>query len=218
MNIWWSVRYNMLVIGLWCFAWSEPRMHLCSWWWMMDRDHKAWNVLSLCGLIMDILDLNYWRIFYCINVMIWVWLMSGIATKFWVNIFRCVRGFALVKARIHAGSDHHSHVYYLKYDIWSCRLDLVVVAKFCVLLCVLVTMFWWQCSECSNWLTVIFFSDDGFSVIDWFSCGWFRDWWLIFQWLVDANVFDDWITVMMDPVWKFMKRGPWRKKEGHSLL
>jgi len=25
---------------------------------MMDQDLKAWNVLSLCGLIMDRLDLN----------------------------------------------------------------------------------------------------------------------------------------------------------------
>ena len=120
LNIWWSVRSSMLVMVLWCFAWSESRMHLCGWWWMMDQDHKAWNVLSLCGLIMDRLDLNYWHMFYCINVMIWVWLMSGIAAKLWVNICRYVRGFTLVKARIHAGLAHESSVYNMKYDIWSC--------------------------------------------------------------------------------------------------
>ena len=116
------------------------RMHLRGWWWMMDRDLKAWNVLSLCGLIMDRLDLNYWRMFYCINVMIWVWLMFGIAKKLWVNICRSVRGFTLVKARIHAGSAHQSSVYSMKYDIWSYSWIWLLLQNY-----VVCSVFWWLC-------------------------------------------------------------------------
>ena len=130
----------MLVMGLWCFSWSEPRMHLCGWWWMMDWDHKAWNVLSLCGLIMDRLDLNYWRMFYCINAMIWVWLMSRIAAKLWVNICRSVHGLALVKAHMYVGLVHYSSVYIMKDNIWSCRWIWWLWQS-----SVICFVFWWLC-------------------------------------------------------------------------
>jgi len=161
MNIWWSVRSRMLVMGLWCCVWFESKMHLCCWWWMMDRDHKAWNVLSLCGLIMDRLDLNYWHMFYCINVMIWVWLMSGTTAKLWVSICRSVRGLALVKVRMYASLILHSSVYIMRYDIWSCSWIWLLLQS-----SVVYSVFWFQ----------------------WFSIGWFKDWWwryklmIVLQW------------------------------------
>ena len=140
----------MQVMGSCCFTWSKTRMHLCGWWWMMDRDLKAWNVLSLCGFIIDRVDLNYWCIFYSINVMISVWLMFGIAAKLWVNICRSVRELALVKACIQAGLVHPSSVYIERYDIWSCSWIWLLLQS-----SGFYSVFWWLCF------------DDRFH---WFSC------------------------------------------------
>jgi len=89
---------------------------------------------------MDRLDLNYWCMFYCMNVMIWVWLMSGIAAKLWVNIYSSVRGLALVKVRMYTSLVLHSSVYIMRYDIWSCSWIWLLLQS-----SIVCSVFWWLC-------------------------------------------------------------------------
>jgi len=72
--------------------------------------------------------------------MIWVWLMSGIVAKLWVNIFRSVRGLTLVKAHMYAGLVLHSSIYIMRYDIWSCSWIWLLLQSFVVCF-----VFWWLC-------------------------------------------------------------------------
>jgi len=74
------------------------------------------------------------------NVMIWVWLMSEIAAKSWLNIYRSVRGLDLVKARMYAGLIHCCSIYIMKYDVWSCSWVWLLLQS-----SVVCSVFWWLC-------------------------------------------------------------------------
>ena len=167
----------------------------------MDQDLKAWNVLSLWGLIMDRLDLNYWHMF-----IVW-WLMSGVAAKLWVNICRSICGLPLVKAHMYASFVLHSSVYIMRYDNWSCSwiwlllqssvdyvFDRVSVFQYWVIQRLMMQV--WLMCVLQWWLVMCFNDIDGSSM----KIGWN----MALRLCVVFQVY---------PVWRCMKCGTWRKKE-----
>ena len=62
LNICWSMRSNMQVMGWWCIAWSELRRDLIGWWRTRSNDRSGskglkWTISI--WLIMFILDLYF---------------------------------------------------------------------------------------------------------------------------------------------------------------
>ena len=37
--------------------------------------------------------------------------------------------------------------------------------------------------------------------------------WLVKRWLIDVEILDVWLMLFVDPVFKFMKRGPWKEEK-----
>ena len=123
---------------------------------------------------------------------------------------RSVHRFGTAKARIHVGSVIQRSIY-ASYPLYRCvctqvpRLEVVYILS---------TSFY-----CYNILGLGLMSGycyySGYN-IQRSDC--LIQYWVVQRRLVDADILDVWLMLFMDPVWKFMKHGPWKKREGCSLL
>jgi len=93
---------------------TRSEIFMCTLSSILDQDHETWNDLFLNDLILVEARSDVLRLFYLLYIMIWVFLKSGIAVKFWVNICRSIRKFFSTKQRIHASSILSSRVYKIK--------------------------------------------------------------------------------------------------------